>query len=125
MAPRVERAFGKLDRPVRARVVDALDRLVEALGEGVERPMAITEMQGVVNTWRLRVGDYRVVFERMTRVARSALGELPAEISGEGQPNPLETAPESAVVGEGNLGGELIGVVAVIRVGPRGDVYGR
>lgn len=108
---------------MRARIVDALDRLVEALGVGVERPMAITEMQGAVDTWRLRVGDYRVVFERLTRVATPAVGELPAEVSGEVQQNPLETAPEAAVGEESDLAGVLIGVVAVIRIGPRGDVY--
>ena len=120
MAPRVERAFGKLDRPVRVRVVDALDRLVEALGEGIERPMAITEMQGAVGTWRLRVGDYRVVFERLTRAATPAAEKPPAEATGEVPPEPLGTAQEAT---EGDQADDLIGVVAVIRVGPRGEVY--
>jgi mRNA interferase RelE/StbE len=47
-----------LDRPVRERIVAALDRLAET-GHGDTKRLKGTDAE-----WRLRVGDWRVRFER-------------------------------------------------------------
>lgn len=54
---RAKRDLRRLDPPVRARVVDALERL--AVGE----PADERKLKGV-GEWRLRVGDWRVRFTR-------------------------------------------------------------
>jgi mRNA interferase RelE/StbE len=51
-----ERQLAKLDKPVRLRIIAALERLREAYPVGDLR-----KMQGYEDLWRLRVGDYRIV----------------------------------------------------------------
>lgn len=54
-----ERDFKKLDRPVR-------DRIAEALRRAAPRPHEAAEAKRLRlagSFWRLRVGDYRIVFE--------------------------------------------------------------
>jgi mRNA interferase RelE/StbE len=51
-----QRDLRRLDRPVAARILDALTRFAET-GQG-----DVTRLQGVADEWRLRVGDWRVRF---------------------------------------------------------------
>jgi len=53
-----KRRIRKLEKPVQAKIVVALDRLA-GTGHGDVKKLA-----GTVNDWRLRVGDYRVIFRR-------------------------------------------------------------
>jgi mRNA interferase RelE/StbE len=58
LTPRAERDFKRLDRTVQRRVIDALDRLVAG-----DRPQGDIRKIGDTE-WRLRVGEWRVRFER-------------------------------------------------------------
>ena len=51
-----QRDLRRLDRPVAARILDALARLADT-GQG-----DVTRLQGVSDEWRLRIGDWRVRF---------------------------------------------------------------
>ena len=57
LTPHAERDLKRLDRPTRARLFAALDRLVSD-------PAAcdIAKLQGHERTYRLRVGDWRVLY---------------------------------------------------------------
>jgi mRNA interferase RelE/StbE len=55
---RAGRDFKRLDRPVQRRVISALDRLTDDPPAGDVVKLANTD------EWRLRVGDWRVRFER-------------------------------------------------------------
>lgn len=58
LTPPALRDLSQLDVPVRRRILEALDRFVADPGRGpVKRLTGIRE-------WRLRVGDWRVRFER-------------------------------------------------------------
>lgn len=51
------RALAKLDKPVRRRVQAAIDTL------GVQpRPPGVIALQGLRDAYRIRVGNYRVVY---------------------------------------------------------------
>lgn len=52
------KAFRKLPKNVQERIRTALRRLADS-GQG-----DLKKMQGSANDWRLRVGDYRVIFRR-------------------------------------------------------------
>jgi mRNA interferase RelE/StbE len=51
------RALAKLDKPVRRRVQVAID----GLGEN-PRPSGVIAMQGLRGAYRLRVGNYRMIY---------------------------------------------------------------
>ncbi len=51
------RALAKLDKPVRRRVQVAID----GLGEN-PRPSGVIALQGLRGAYRLRVGNYRVIY---------------------------------------------------------------
>jgi mRNA interferase RelE/StbE len=51
------RAVAKLDKPVRRRVQVAID----GLGEN-PRPSGVVALQGLRGAYRLRVGNYRVIY---------------------------------------------------------------
>lgn len=53
----VLRALAKLDKPVRRRVQSAIDGLGER-----PRPPGVIALQGLRGAYRLRVGDYRVIY---------------------------------------------------------------
>ncbi|MGH3981354.1 MAG: type II toxin-antitoxin system RelE family toxin [Pseudonocardiaceae bacterium] len=51
------RVLAKLDKPVRRRVQAAIDGLTEQ-----PRPPGMIALQGLRRAYRLRVGDYRVIY---------------------------------------------------------------
>ncbi|MEJ7798718.1 MAG: type II toxin-antitoxin system RelE/ParE family toxin [Solirubrobacteraceae bacterium] len=53
-----EKDLGRLDPPIRQRIVIAIDRLADGDAAGVVR------LQGTDADYRLRVGDWRVIFRR-------------------------------------------------------------
>lgn len=55
---RAEKDLGRLDPPIRRRVIRAFDDL--AVGEAT----GVVRLQGAEATYRLRVGDWRVIFRR-------------------------------------------------------------
>jgi len=59
LRPVAERAPRKLkDLAIRQRVNDALPAL-----EDEPRPHAVVKLSGTVNEWRIRMGDYRIIYE--------------------------------------------------------------
>lgn len=65
-----EKDLRRLPLDVRSRVVDALRRLADD-----PRPVGSRKLAGTKHDWRIRVGDYRVIYEiadsiRVVRVYR-------------------------------------------------------
>jgi mRNA interferase RelE/StbE len=57
LAPTADRQRRKLPVDVQKRIVRALEQL-----ETDPRPPGVRKLQGEDNLWRLRVGDYRVIY---------------------------------------------------------------
>jgi mRNA interferase RelE/StbE len=51
------RALAKLDKPVRRRIQGAIDKLADD-----PRPAGMIVLRGVPGAFRIRVGDYRVIY---------------------------------------------------------------
>lgn len=63
IAARALRDLARLDKPIRRRIRDAIDKL------GADpRPPGAKALQGQPGLLRIRVGDYRVVYEVRDRV---------------------------------------------------------
>jgi mRNA interferase RelE/StbE len=58
MLPAAQRQLAKLDAPVRKRITPAIDSLAQDA-----RPPGAKKLQGSEDTWRIRVGDYRILYE--------------------------------------------------------------
>ena len=58
LAPAARRQIRKLDPPTRRRVQAALELLAEE-----PRPPAGTQLVGGAGEWRVRVGDFRIIYE--------------------------------------------------------------
>lgn len=58
LAPAAARQLRKFDPQVRRRIQAALDLLAED-----PRPPAATRLVGGAGEWRVRTGDYRIVYE--------------------------------------------------------------
>lgn len=58
LAPAAARQLRKLDPPARRRIQAALELLADD-----PRPPAATRLVGGAGEWRVRTGDYRVVYE--------------------------------------------------------------
>ncbi len=56
--PSADRQLAKLPRDVQRRIVAAVDGLADD-----PRPQGVVKISGDDNLWRIRVGDYRVVYE--------------------------------------------------------------
>lgn len=54
-----EKDLGRLDPPIRRRIVAAVDRL--STGDAI----GVIHLQGTNADYRLRVGDWRVIFRRL------------------------------------------------------------
>lgn len=52
------KAFGKLTDDVRQRVADVIDALADD-----PRPRGVEKLRGSESTYRVRVGDYRILYE--------------------------------------------------------------
>ncbi len=63
LKPSARAELGKLPQDVQRRIVRAL----VALGEN-PRPPGVKKLKGYVNRWRIRVGDYRVLYEIHDRI---------------------------------------------------------
>ena len=55
--PRAAKELAKLDRPVARRILTAVDGL-----GGEPRPHGARPLVGYPGLWRIRIGDYRVVY---------------------------------------------------------------
>lgn len=51
------RQVRKLDRPMRTRLLDAIESLASS-----PHPDGVKELASTENAWRIRVGDYRVIY---------------------------------------------------------------
>ncbi len=58
MAPAATRQLRELDPPARRRIQAAIELLA-----GQPRPPAATQLVGGAGEWRVRTGDYRIVYE--------------------------------------------------------------
>jgi mRNA interferase RelE/StbE len=58
LAPMAARQLRKLDAPARRRIQAALELLAEQ-----PRPPSATRLVGGAGEWRVRTGDYRIVYE--------------------------------------------------------------
>ena len=61
--PQAEKALGRLPNPQRGRVALAIDGLARN-----PRPAGCAKIVGAPDAYRIRVGDYRVVYEIEDRV---------------------------------------------------------
>lgn len=57
-SPGAEREFRKLDRETQRRLRPRIDALASE-----PRPAGAKRLQGRENLWRIRAGDYRIVYE--------------------------------------------------------------
>ena len=55
--PSADRQVGRLPAQIRRRISDALDDLAEN-----PRPRSSKKLKGAEDLWRIRVGDYRVIY---------------------------------------------------------------
>ena len=58
MAPAADRQLAKLT----IEIQDRLDPEIDALADD-PKPSGSTKLQGSVDSWRVRVGDYRIIYE--------------------------------------------------------------
>lgn len=58
LIPAARRQFRKLDQKIARRIVTALEGL-----QATPRPPGCRAMTGQPGRWRIRVGDYRIVYE--------------------------------------------------------------
>ena len=56
--PAAARRLGRLDAPVRRRVASAIDDLMKN-----PRPSGVKKLSGPEDLWRIRAGDYRIVYQ--------------------------------------------------------------
>ena len=89
------RAMRKLDPPVARAIAEGLKRLAENLSNDIAPLPNVTKLVNTDDEYRLRVGDYRIIFTTEVR-----------------DPEVEDAEP----VG-------MIGVVLVLRVGHRREVY--
>ena len=61
--PQAEKALARIPNPHRRRIARAIDALART-----PRPAGCTKLTGGDNAYRIRVGDYRVVYEVLDRV---------------------------------------------------------
>jgi mRNA interferase RelE/StbE len=56
--PSAERELAALDSPIQRRIAARIDALADT-----PRPSGAKKLQGGKDTWRVRVGDYRILYE--------------------------------------------------------------
>jgi len=60
--PSARKALLKLERPIQRRLIEAADALADD-----PRPQKVEKLSGEQNLWRIRVGEYRIVYEIQDR----------------------------------------------------------
>ncbi len=55
--PKAKKALKKLKKPISSRIVATFDKL-----ENDPRPSGCLKLTGEDNLWRIRVGDYRIIY---------------------------------------------------------------
>ena len=63
LAPAARRQLRKLDRSIQERVVRRLEKL-----EKDPRPPGVEKMEGDESTYRIRLGEYRIMYEIRDKV---------------------------------------------------------
>jgi mRNA interferase RelE/StbE len=63
LAPAAKRQLRKLDRSIQERVVRRLEKL-----EKDPRPPGVEKLEGDESTYRIRMGEYRIVYEIQDKV---------------------------------------------------------
>ena len=58
LRPAAQRDLRKIKEPSRTRIITALKGLKEQA-----RPKGVRKLAGQANEWRMRVGDYRILYE--------------------------------------------------------------
>lgn len=58
ISPAAKRQIRKLDRPVQGRIIRRLEEL-----QSDPRPPDVEKLEGGENDYRVRVGEYRIVYE--------------------------------------------------------------
>ena len=56
--PSAEKALDLLSKPIRTRVIEVLEELCDQ-----PRPPGCVKLSGEENIWRIRVGEWRIVYE--------------------------------------------------------------
>jgi mRNA interferase RelE/StbE len=56
--PTAEKSMDKIPLPVRRHIADAIEEL-----RSDPRPTGVVKLAGDENLWRIRIGNYRVVYE--------------------------------------------------------------
>ena len=57
LSPKAEKQLDELPTPLRRRITEAIEGL-----ESNPRPHGVKKLTGAENLWRIRVGDYRIVY---------------------------------------------------------------
>ena len=65
LLPAAQRQLSRLDRPVQAALASALDGLAKD-----PRPPGVKKLKGGDAVWRIRVGDYRILYQILDRRLR-------------------------------------------------------
>jgi mRNA interferase RelE/StbE len=65
LAPSAARELERLPRNIQRRVAQKIDDLANN-----PRPSGSTKLQGRANRWRIRVGDYRIIYDIEDTIVR-------------------------------------------------------
>ena len=57
LSPKAEKQLDELPRPMQRRITEAIEGL-----ESNPRPHGVKKLEGAEDLWRIRVGDYRIVY---------------------------------------------------------------
>ena len=57
LSPKAEKQLDELPTPLRRRITEAIEGL-----ESKPRPHGVKKLTGAENLWRIRVGDFRIVY---------------------------------------------------------------
>ncbi|MDZ4872108.1 MAG: hypothetical protein CLLPBCKN_001496 [Chroococcidiopsis cubana SAG 39.79] len=63
IAPAAKRQIKKLSKNIQQLIVERLEQLAE-----IPRPPGVLKMEGEESLYRIRVGDYRIIYEIQDRV---------------------------------------------------------
>ncbi|SMO43350.1 type II toxin-antitoxin system RelE family toxin [Gracilimonas mengyeensis] len=55
---KAQKALKKISEPYKSNIIEAIDELAKN-----PRPSSCTKLKGVDNLWRIRISDYRVVYQ--------------------------------------------------------------